>query len=106
MTRSDTETCSDPKHAQPVTANDLIRALQARLLALGDTQDALSVSEIERTAKAITQMITSLERAEGFLRDRTGVPQPGDRLEGDARQAFLRKLKRLVATGILDELDD
>lgn len=88
------------------TPDDLIRSLQGRLLSLADTPENLSAPDIERMARAITQLITSIEKAEGFLRDRTGVAQPGDRLEGEARQSFLRKLKRLVENGILDELDD
>lgn len=96
----------DSSLKQPVAPDRLIRQLQSRLLSLSDDEANVSVVEIERTAKAITQLITSIERADNFLRTRTETARPGFRLEGEARQRFLRRVKRFVDNGGLDALDD
>lgn len=91
----------------PALAPDLlIRRLQSRLLSLSEDEDTVSAAEIERTAKAITQLITSIERAESFLQSRTETTRAGFRLEGEARQRFLRRVRCFVERGGLDELND
>lgn len=86
-------------------ATRLIAQLQARLLALGEDGDALPTAEIEKTAKAINALIVSLERADGFIQQKQSF-RPGDRLSGPPRQVLLRKIKRMVENGVLNELDD
>lgn len=90
--------------------SDLIRQLQTRLIRLGhdlvDPDVDLAPAEIERTAKAINQLIGSIETSDAFLRTQGGGVRPGDYLRGERRDAFLRKIKVLVDRGILEGLDD
>lgn len=91
--------------------SQLIQTLQARLLSLGrdlaNPETELPPAEIERTAKAINQLIVSVEKSDAFLRAHgEGGARPGDYLHGARRDAFLRKIKVLVERGILEELDD
>ena len=90
--------------------SDLIQKLQARLLSLGRDLAAPDVDlppvEIERTAKAINQLIMSVEKSDAFLRAQGHGARPGDRRRGVPRQVFLQKIKRLVEKGVLDELDE
>lgn len=89
----------------PSQSAALITQLQSRLLALGQTDD-LPTSEIERTAKAINQLIVSIEKAETYLSEHSDRPPYGEPLTGERRIVLLRKIKRMVENGILDELDD
>lgn len=83
----------------------LIRQLQNKLLALGQDADALPVTEIEKTAKAISMLIASVEKADAYLQSSESVG-PGDGLSEPSRLDLLRKIKRMVANGVLDELLD
>ena len=96
---------SPPMAPRGSTAAQLIAQLQTRLLALGQT-DELPTSEIERTAKAINQLIISIEKAETFLSHNSDQPRLGEPLMGERRIRLLRKIKRMVENGVLDELDD
>ena len=87
---------------QPATpAARAIRRLNAQLLALADTPGDICAAEIERTAKAITTLIRSVEQAEGFLAARAAEPAVGDRLSA-AREASLRqRLQSMLDQGLL-----
>ena len=100
MTNPNTTKSSKPD------AQAIIEILQARLLALSDDAATLNPQEVERSAKAISQLVRGLQDAQTYL-DRVGDHQGyRDRPSRQTRQQFLRKLKRLVDRGILDELDD
>jgi hypothetical protein len=90
----------------PHRAAALIAQLQDRLLALGQDDGSLPTAEIEKTAKAINVLIASLEKADQFLAECGETARLGDRLTGPSRQTLLRKIKRMVENGVLDELDE
>lgn len=99
---------SDPIPDVPPDTAQVIGQLQTKLLALGrDLADdaPLPSAEIEKTAKAINQLIASVERADVYLRSQ-GQVQPGDGLSPPDRRSLLLKIRRMVENGILRELDD
>lgn len=87
------------------TPAELVLQLQSKLLALGQEVDSLPPAEIEKTAKAISTLITSVERADVYLQTSVRAA-PGDSLSEPSRLDLLRKIKRMVANGVLDELAD
>ena len=89
----------------PVDGSALIAQLQDKLLALGRDIDTLPAADIEKTAKAITTLIGSVEKAEAYLQA-SGRGMPHDGLTKPSRLALLRKIKRMVENGALDELVD
>ncbi|WP_298913623.1 hypothetical protein [uncultured Algimonas sp.] len=84
---------------------DIIGQLQGKLIALGRAVDTLPAKEIEATAKSINLLITSLEKADGYLR-RHAPPAPGGGLSAPSRLDLLRRIKRMVENGVLRELDE
>jgi tellurite resistance protein len=91
--------------SRPVDGSALIAQLQDKLLALGRDIDTLPAADIEKTAKAITTLIGSVEKAEAYLQASDRVV-PSDGLTKPSRLALLRKIKRMVENGALDELAD
>lgn len=83
----------------------LIAQLQDKLLALGRDINTLPAADIEKTAKAISTLIGSVEKAEAYLQA-SGRVRPQDGLSEPSRLALLRKIKRMVENGVLDELAD
>ncbi|MGJ8561081.1 MAG: hypothetical protein ACSHX3_12665 [Litorimonas sp.] len=81
----------------------LIRKLQDKLLALGQDVDTLPASDIEKTAKAISTLIASVEKADAYLQT-SGSIGPRDGLSEPSRLDLLRKIKRMVENGALNEL--
>lgn len=99
---------TDPPNSgpsQPVDFNALIAQLQDKLLALGRDIDTLPAADIEKTAKAISTLIGSVEKAEAYLQA-SGRVRPQDGLSKPSRLALLRKIKRMVENGVLDELTE
>ena len=90
---------------QRTPAARAIARLNTQLLALADADGDVPAAEIERTAKAITSLIRSVEQAEGFLASRTVDPVVGERLSPERERALLRRVKALVDQGLLDGLD-
>jgi hypothetical protein len=83
----------------------LIRQLQDKLLALGHDIDTLPPADIEKTAKAISTLIASVEKVDAYLQA-SGQEGPKDGLSEPSRLDLLRKIKRMVENGALDELAD
>lgn len=83
----------------------LIAQLQDKLLALGRDIDTLPAADIEKTAKAISTLIGSVEKADAYLQA-SGRVRPQDGLSKPSRLALLRKIKRMVENGVLDELTE
>lgn len=94
---------TSPPHSK--TPAELVQQLQDKLLALGQDIDTLPPVEIEKMAKAISTLIVSVERADAYLQT-SGRAAPGDGLSEPSRLDLLRKIKRMVANGVLDELAD
>jgi len=88
-----------------VDSATLIRQLQDKLLALGDAVDTIPAPEIEKTAKAISTLIASVEKVDSYLQAR-GVDDFGGGLPEPSRLDLLRKIKRMVENGALDEVAD
>lgn len=86
-------------------AGRLIRRLQDQLLTLSDMDGVISPQDVERAAKAISQLVKALQDAAGYLSDAPDEHRYGYRPKPETRQQFLIKLKNLVDLGILDELD-
>lgn len=84
---------------------DIIARLQAKLIALGGAVDTLPAKEIEAAAKSINTLIGSLEKADSYLRLHSPSTAGGELSRLD-RLSVLRRIKRMVENGILDELDD
>lgn len=103
MTDDRKETTPEP--FDPQVAQRLIRRLQTRLLTLSDADDDPSPQDIERAAKAISQLVRSLRDAETYLGVQDGEERYGYRPKPETRRQFLIKLKRLVDAGLLDELN-
>lgn len=91
--------------AEPYDSATLIRQLQDKLLALGRDVDTLPSIEIEKTAKAISTLIGSVEKADAYLQA-SGTVRPSDGLSEPSRLDLLRKIKRMVENGVLNELAD
>lgn len=91
--------------AETRDSTTLIRQLQDKLLSLGQDVDTLPAIEIEKTAKAISTLIASVEKTEAYLQA-NGQVRSGDGLSEPSRLDLLRKIKRMVANGVLDELAD
>lgn len=89
----------------PRDSTDTVLQLQDRLLALGRDVDTLPAAEIEKTAKAISTLIASVEKADAFLKSRE-TSEPIDGLSEPSRLELLRKIKRMVDNGALNELAD
>lgn len=87
-------------------AQTLMARLQSQLLNLAVTDDDISPQDIERAAKAISQLVRGLQDAESFLALRTADDQYGLRPKDETREAFLSKLKRIVNSGLLDAVDE
>jgi hypothetical protein len=83
----------------------LIVQLQAKLIQIGEDIDTLPAKDIEATAKSIQALIASLEKADGYLR-LNGTPHVGGGLSAPDRLDLLRRIRRMVENGVLDELDD
>ena len=79
-----------------------IAKLNRQLLALADTEDTVPAVEIERTAKAITSLIRSVEQAEGFLAARGRTRRPGDRLSDEDHRQLMIRIRNAVERGLLD----
>ncbi|MEM7729932.1 MAG: hypothetical protein AAF311_11775 [Pseudomonadota bacterium] len=87
------------------SAAELIAKLHAKLVALGAAVDTLPAREIEAAAKSINTLITSVEKADGYLR-RHGDGTPGGGLSRPSRLDLLRRIQTMVDNGILKELDN
>lgn len=85
---------------------DLVTRLHTRMLALDDDGDKMPLAEIEKTAKTINQLIVSMDKVDAFIRQHGDHARIGDRPTGERRRVLLRKIRRMVENGILDELDD
>lgn len=100
---------SSPQNETPIEdardSTTLIRNLQNKLLALGQDVDRLPAADIEKTAKAISTLITSVEKADTYLQA-IGSVGPRDGLSEPSRLDLLRKIKRMVENGALNELAD
>ncbi|GHA99140.1 hypothetical protein GCM10009069_22660 [Algimonas arctica] len=96
---------TDVSMADPRDSAALIRQLQDKLLALGEDVDTLAPADIEKTAKAISTLIGSVEKADAYLQA-SGAVKPSDGLSEPSRLDLLRKIKRMVDNGVLNELAD
>jgi hypothetical protein len=96
---------TDVSAADPHDSAALIRQLQDKLLALGEDVDTLPPADIEKTAKAISTLISSVEKADAYLQA-SGAVKPRDGLSEPSRLDLLRKIKRMVDNGVLNELED
>ena len=90
---------------KPLSPADMIARLQGRLIQIGQDLDDLPPKEIEAAAKSINALISSLEKAEGYLSRHSPTPVGGG-LSKASRLDLLRKIKRMVDNGVLRELDD
>lgn len=95
----------DPTPSPPYDSADLIEQLQDKLLALGRDIDTLPAADIEKTAKAISTLIAGVEKADAYLQTRGDISYGGG-LSEPSRLDLLRKIKRMVDNGVLDELAD
>jgi hypothetical protein len=94
---------SNPSPRPPYDSADLIEQLQSKLLALGRDIDTLPAADIEKTAKAISTLIVGVEKADAYLQT-CGEFSQGGALSEPSRLDLLRKIKRMVDNGVLDEL--
>jgi len=105
ISSENSQTPPDPSLNPPYDGADLIRQLQEKLLALGRDIDTLPAAEIEKTAKAISTLIAGVEKADAYLK-MCGGARYGGGLSEPSRLELLRKIKRMVDNGVLDELAD
>ena len=85
---------------EPQSAAAAIDRLNRKLIAL--THDPDNTAEMERTAKALTATIRSLEQADAYLANQPGRVRAGELLSDDEVDAVLARMQRMVDNGMLE----
>jgi uncharacterized membrane protein len=80
-----------------------IKKLNARLLALAESEEDISAVDIERTAKAISLLIRTIEQSEDFLSTQDEDGRVGDRLSPERHRQLMIRIRNAVERGLLDE---
>ena len=94
-------TDASPPKSPETPAARAIAKLNRQLLALADTEDTVPTVEIERTAKAITSLIRSVEHAQGFLAAQGGAEVAGARLSPERHRQLMLRIRQAVEEGLL-----
>ena len=92
------KTPTPTEHTAP--AARAIARLNAQLLSLAEGEDPPDPATIERTARAITSLIRSVEQAQDFL-GAHDAERPGFRLSEAARTDLLRRIRIAAGRGLI-----
>ena len=88
----------DPKRP----AARAVEKLNQHLVSLAETEGDISAAEIERTAKAISLLIRTVEQAEDFLATQDQTERVGDRLSPERHRQLMIRIRNAVDRGLLD----
>ncbi len=91
---------TEPSEPLDQTAAAAIDRLNRKLIALSHDPD--NTAEMERTAKALTATIRSLEQADAFLSQQPGRIRAGQLLSDAEVDAVLDRMQRMVDNGLLE----
>lgn len=99
--KPNTQSSGGPAQAGPPPAAKAIAKLNAQLLALADEDTALDPAHVDRTARAITALVKSVEQAQSYLDAQSPGDRPGYTLSERGEADLMRRIRIAARRGLI-----